>query len=47
MRSFVLILLALIVILAVGGFVYFSTVPMPAPTAPVEKTIPNDRLQQK
>jgi hypothetical protein len=34
-----------IVVVVAGVAIYLFTVQIPAPTAPVEKTIPNDRFQ--
>ncbi|HYM33683.1 MAG TPA: hypothetical protein VEU47_20450 [Candidatus Cybelea sp.] len=44
MPKFALFLLAIIVIVLVGGVVVLSTRDIPPPTAHVEKPIPNDRL---
>lgn len=38
-------LIALVLLLLVGGAVALATWEMPAPTAPREKTIPNDRFR--
>ena len=41
LSSFFLMLIAVIL---VGGAVFLSTWDIPAPTAPVEKVLPNDRF---
>lgn len=38
------ILLILVLLVLVGGGVFLATFDLPAPTARVEKVIPNDRL---
>lgn len=38
------ILIALVVLLVVGGFAFLATWDIPAPTSHVERAIPNDRL---
>lgn len=39
-----LILVAVLVLLIGGGFAFLSTWNIPAPTAKIEKVIPNDRF---
>ena len=46
MRRFLLILLAIFVVVLVGGLLFLAFWDIPAPTAPVEKVIPDSRFQQ-
>lgn len=39
-------ILALVVILLVGGAVFLATWEIPAPSEQIEKTIPNDRFER-
>ena len=41
---FTLFLLFLIVLILAGGAVFLLTWDIPAPTAPIEKVVPNDRF---
>jgi hypothetical protein len=43
LSSFFLMLIAVVM---VGGAVFLSTWDIPAPTAPIEKVLPNDRFQK-
>ncbi|WP_193552246.1 hypothetical protein [Oleisolibacter albus] len=44
MSKLVQILLLLVLILVVGSVAFLATWDMPAPSAPVERVIPNDRF---
>ncbi|MBP7064058.1 hypothetical protein [Ferrovibrio sp.] len=44
MSRLLLIFLAVLVLIVAGGGIFLATWNIPAPTARVEKTIPNDRL---
>ena len=44
MRRLLLFFLVFLLILLVGGGVFLATWDIPAPSARVEKTIPNDQL---
>ncbi len=44
MSRLLLIFLAVLVLIVAGGGIFLATWDIPAPTARVEKTIPNDRL---
>lgn len=44
MKQVLLGLLVILVLVVVGGFAFLATWSIPAPTQPMEKTIPNDRL---
>jgi len=39
------VVLLLVVVIVVGAGIFLATWNIPAPTAPVEKVIPNDRLR--
>jgi hypothetical protein len=39
------VVLLVIVVILVGGGIFLATWDIPAPSAPVEKVIPNDRLR--
>ena len=39
------VILLLLVLVIVGGGIFLATWNIPAPSAPVEKVIPNDRLK--
>lgn len=45
MSKLMRVLLLLIVIVLVGGGIFLATWNIPAPSAPVEKVISNDRLR--
>jgi hypothetical protein len=44
MRKFLAVIAALFVVVVAAGLVFLATWDIPAPTAPVEKTIPDDKL---
>lgn len=41
-----LILLAVVILILAGGFAFLSTWEIPAPSAEVEKVVPNDKLSR-
>ncbi|MBL6599234.1 MAG: hypothetical protein ISP41_10115 [Alphaproteobacteria bacterium] len=45
MKSAVIVLVIVVAVLA-GGLAFLSTWDIPAPTKPVEKAIPNDKLSR-
>jgi hypothetical protein len=45
MSKLVRVVLLLIVVILVGGGIFLATWDIPAPSGPVEKVIPNDRLR--
>jgi hypothetical protein len=45
MSNLARILLVLLLVVLVGGGIFLATWNIPAPSAPVEKVIPNDRLR--
>ncbi len=47
MARIILIVLALGLILAAGGFVFLGAFPPEPKTHPVEKTLPNDQFQAR
>ena len=46
MSKLIQIVLALVALLVVGTVVFLATWDMPAPSVPVERVVPNDRLPQ-
>ncbi|HYC04002.1 MAG TPA: hypothetical protein VED40_11935 [Azospirillaceae bacterium] len=46
MSKLIQIILALIALLVVGTVIFLGTWDMPAPKAPVERVVPNDKLPQ-
>jgi hypothetical protein len=46
MRKFVLVLVLLLIVVAVGGFFVLASWDIPAPTTTMEKVVPNERLTQ-
>ena len=44
MRRILFGLFLIVVLILVGGFAFLATWSIPAPTQPMEKPIPNDRL---
>jgi len=44
MRKFILILVAVLVVVALGGLALLGVVDLPPPTKTIETTLPNDRL---
>ena len=46
MSKFAQILVLLVLIALVGGGIFLATVDIPAPVAPVERVIPNDRFDR-
>lgn len=46
MKRLMMIILGLLLLLLVGGSLYFSVSDQPAPQQRIEKAIPNDKLGQ-
>ncbi|MGE0659869.1 MAG: hypothetical protein AB7F36_07955 [Reyranellaceae bacterium] len=44
MRRFALILIAVLLVVALGGLALLGLVDLPPPTRTIETTLPNDRL---
>jgi len=44
MRRFALILIAILLVVALGGLALLGLVDLPPPTRTIETTLPNDRL---
>jgi hypothetical protein len=44
MAKFVMVVVALVLLVLVGGGVYLAFWDIPAPKTPVEKVLPNDRF---
>lgn len=45
MSNLARVLLVLLIVALVGGGIFLATWNIPAPSAPIEKVIPNDRLR--
>ncbi|HYE52977.1 MAG TPA: hypothetical protein VEB20_25490 [Azospirillaceae bacterium] len=46
MSKLIQVILVVLLVAVVGTVVFLGTWDMPAPSAPVERVIPNDRFQQ-
>ncbi len=44
MRRFALILIAVLLVIALGGLTLLGLIELPPPTRTIETTLPNDRL---
>jgi len=44
MKRFLVVVAAIVVLIIAAGVVFLATWDIPPPTAPVEKTIPDDKL---
>lgn len=44
MKRFLVVVAAVVVLIIAAGVVFLATWDIPPPTAPVEKTIPDDKL---